>query len=163
MQGLTYRIIVVRDMDKSFKKNELNFKNPPNEFGEVPFFWWNGDDVTKEKLQWILDQLKSSHICGLQINYCHGNSGGLQWGLTMKSNPKPFSEEWWKILEWFIVECKKHNIAVSLSDYTLAAPGQGFFMDAVLEKHPEMVGQTLIKKEGKIKLQRSCKAIRCFV
>ena len=135
-------------------KGNFDFKNPPNEYGEVAFFWWQGDDITKEKLLWILNQLKDKHICGLQINYCHGNSGGLSFGLTMKSNPRPFSEEWWELLGWFISECKKYNIAVSLSDYTLASPGQGYFMDEVLKKHPEMLGQCLIMRDGKVVIEK---------
>lgn len=32
-------------------------------------------------------------------------------------------------------------MSISLSDYTLGAPGQGSYMDAVLDKHPEFIGQ----------------------
>ena len=39
------------------------FINPPPEYGEVSFFWWQGDPVTREKLTWILDQLEAHHIC----------------------------------------------------------------------------------------------------
>lgn len=127
-----------------------DFCTPPDEYGEVSFFWWHGDDITKEKLSWILEQLKEKHICGLQINYCHGDKGGQLYGLTMESNPKPFSEEWWELVGWFLGECRKYNMAVSLSDYTLGAPGQGFYVDEVLKKHPEYLGQRLVRKEGKI-------------
>ena len=83
---------------------EFNFANPAEKYGEVAFFWWQGDDVTKEKLKWILNQLKGSHICGLQINYCHGNRGGYLYGLTMESNPRPLSDEWWLLVKWFVEE-----------------------------------------------------------
>ena len=78
------------------------FDSLPDGYGEVAFFWWHGDDITREKLQWILNQLKGKHICGLQINYCHSDKGGLQYGLTMESNPRPFSDEWWELVGWFI-------------------------------------------------------------
>lgn len=130
------------------------FKKPPAEYGEVPFFWWHGDDITKEKLSWILEQLKDSHICGLQINYCHSDKGGCQWGLTMESNPHPFSEEWWELVGWFIKECKKYGISVSLSDYTLGAPGQESYADWVLAAHPEFIGQKLVWEDGEVKVEK---------
>lgn len=126
----------------------FDFKNPPAEYGEVSFFWWHGDDITKEKLLWILEQLKDKHICGLQINYCHGNKGGRMYGLTMESNPKPFSDAWWELVKWFVGECKKYGISVSLSDYTLGSPGQEYYVDWVLQKHPEMLGQRLRRDEN---------------
>ncbi|MBQ8716834.1 MAG: hypothetical protein IJY43_03175, partial [Clostridia bacterium] len=142
-------------MKRSDEMAKFDFQSPPHIYGEVAFFWWHGDDITREKLSWILDQLKDKHICGLQINYCHGNSGGRQWGLTMKSNPKPFSDAWWELVEWFVDECKQYGISVSLSDYTLAAPGQEYFMDWVLEKHPEMIGQRLVKNDaGEIVIEK---------
>ena len=101
------------------RKESFDFQNPSHEYGEVSFFWWHSDDITKEKLAWILEQLKDKHICGLQINYCHSNHGGRLWGLTMESNPKPFSEEWWELVQWFTKECKRYGMTVSLSDYTL--------------------------------------------
>lgn len=127
-----------------------DFCTPPNQYGEVSFFWWHGDDITKEKLSWILEQLKEKHICGLQINYCHGDKGGRLCGLTMESNPKPFSDAWWELVGWFIRECRKYGMSVSLSDYTLGSPGQGFYVDEVLKKHPEYLGQRIVKKDGEI-------------
>ncbi len=126
------------------------FEKPPEGYGEVAFFWWHGDKITKEKLDWILQQLKDSSVSGLQINYCHGDTGGLQWGLTLASDPKPLSTEWWELVGEFITECKKYGIAVSLSDYTLGAPGQGFYIDDVLDAHPEYTGQILEYKDGNI-------------
>ncbi len=124
------------------------FKNPPHEYGEVAFFWWHGDKITKEKLLWILGQLEDKHICGLQINYAHGDTGGRRHGLTLKSDPVPFSTAWWELIEWFVGECKKRGMTVSLSDYTLASPGQGFYTDWLVEKHPEMIGKRLLLNEN---------------
>lgn len=123
------------------------FKAPPKGYGEVSFFRWHGDTITKEKLSWILQQLTEHHIEGLQINYCHGDKGGLQYGLTMESDPKPLSDEWWGLVGRFMQECKQHGISISLSDYTRGAPGQGFFVDEVLSQHPEFKGQ-LLQRDG---------------
>lgn len=136
------------DMNQLLK----NFYSPPPGYGEVAFFWWHGDRITKEKLSWILDQLKDAHLSGLQINYCHGDAGGLQWGLTMHSDPEPFSEAWWELVGWFRRECEKYGIALSLSDYTLGAPGQGFFVDEVLKKNPRFSGQLVKYADGEVSI-----------
>ncbi len=44
------------------------FRNPPPGYGEVAFYWWVGDPLTKERLRWQLDQLTGRRIMGLQIN-----------------------------------------------------------------------------------------------
>ncbi len=122
-----------------------SFVNPPSEYGEVSFFWWQGDPVTREKLTWILDQLEAHHICGLQINYAHGDSGGRTYGLTMPSQPHPLSDEWWELVTWFEREASRRGMAISLSDYTLSTPGQQSYTDEVISEHPEFAGQLLIR------------------
>lgn len=32
-----------------------NFMNPPKGYGEVPFYWWMGDTLTREHLSMHLD------------------------------------------------------------------------------------------------------------
>ena len=112
------------------------FMNPPASYGEVAFFWWQGDAVTREKLTWILDQLEGHHFCGLQINYAHGDSGGRIYGLTMPSKPHPLSEEWWELVKWFEGEARRRGMSISLSDYTLSTPGQQSYTDELLREHP---------------------------
>lgn len=74
------------------------FVNPPPGYGEVAFYWWVGDPLTKERLAWQLDRLSDLGISGLQINYCHSDKGGQSWGLTYPSEPPLFSEDWWKLV-----------------------------------------------------------------
>ena len=53
------------------------FKNPPPGYGEVAFYWWLGDPLTKERLAWQIEQLaKVKGVMGLQINYAHSDRGG---------------------------------------------------------------------------------------
>ena len=129
---------------------KANFTSVPKGYGEVAFYWWVGDKLTQERLLWQLDQLMDHHISGLQINYCHSDEGGLLWGLTYPSDPPLFSEEWWSLLGWFIGECKKRDISVSLSDYTLGSAGQGWFVDEMLALHPHLLGQILVHESGEV-------------
>jgi hypothetical protein len=126
------------------------FQKPPPGFGTVPFFWWLGDPLTKERLGWIFDQMNGMGVSGYQINYAHSDKGGRSYGLTYPSEPPLFSEDWWKLTGWFMQEAKKQNAGVSLSDYTLGF-GQGWFVDELLRKHPEVMGQRLrMDKDGKV-------------
>ena len=123
------------------------FVQPPNGYGEVAFYWWLGDPLTRERITWQLDQLADAHISGLQVNYAHSDQGGLSWGLTYPSEPELFSEAWWELFGWFLGEAEKRGIAVSLSDYTLGGPGQGSFLDEVIAAYPQLRGSKLAFKQ----------------
>lgn len=137
--------------DRSLNMDPWNgFVSPPKGYGEVPFFWWQGDTITREKLTWQLDQMASRHVSSLQINYSHTDKGGFFWGLSSPSKPALFTEEWWTLFGWFMTEAKKRGMTVSLSDYTLGV-GQGFSIDAVMKEYPDMVADELIKEQKQVK------------
>lgn len=118
------------------------FMDPPKGYGEVPFYWWMGDTLTKEHLLNHLEILKDKGISSLQVNYAHSDKGGKSWGLTFKSKPEIFTEEWWNLFGWFMMEAQKRGMTVSLSDYTLGV-GQEKFVDDALKEHPEIMGYEL--------------------
>ena len=118
------------------------FQNPPSGYGEVAFYWWLGDPLTKERLAWQLEQLSGKGVMGLQINYAHSDRGGQSYGLTYPSDPPLFSDDWWELVTWFMQQAKQRGMAISLSDYTLGI-GQGWSVDEVLEEHPELAGSVL--------------------
>ncbi len=118
------------------------FARPPAGYGEVAFYWWLGDPLTRERLQWQIDQLAGKGVSGLQINYAHSDQGGRSWGLTYPSDPPLFSEPWWDLVQWFLRSAKKQGMAISLSDYTLGF-GQGWYVDEVLRENPDLNGAKL--------------------
>ena len=134
--------------DRSSKLDVLpGFKNPPKGYGEVSFYWWLADTLTHERITWQLEQLKDKGITGLQINYCHTDKGGATYGLTYPSQPALFSEKWWDLLKWFVKEAKKYDMSVSLSDYTLGAAGQGWYVDEMLKENPGINGTKLESRQ----------------
>jgi hypothetical protein len=134
--------------DRSPKMDVLpGFKTPPKGYGEVSFYWWLGDTLTQDRMLWQLDQLKDKGITGLQINYCHTDKGGATYGLTYPSQPALFSAKWWELFQWFLKEAKKRDMSVSLSDYTLGAAGQGWFVDEMLNENPNLHGTKLEAKQ----------------
>ena len=133
------------------------FINPPPGYGDVPFYWWQGDTLTKERLEWQLNALQNKGITSLQINYSHLDEGGLLWGLSNPSKPALFTPEWWDLVRWFAVEAGKRGMSISLSDYTLGI-GQGFSMDEAIAENPELNGSVLksllqtLTGKGRLKL-----------
>ena len=70
------------------------FKRPPEGYGEVAFYWWLGDTLTRRRIAWQIKQLSNKGVMGLQINYAHSDQGGASWGLTYPSDPPLFSSAW---------------------------------------------------------------------
>jgi hypothetical protein len=71
----------VGQADRSINLDVLpGFQKPPPGFGNVPFYWWLGDPLTKERLSWQLDQLETpiSPPSGLRRGYDR-QAGPPQW------------------------------------------------------------------------------------
>ena len=47
------------------------FANPPKGYGNVPFYWWNGDSLTIERLTEQLEVLSESALSGFSVSYIH--------------------------------------------------------------------------------------------
>ncbi len=135
---------------KSVTSDELRreFKSPPRGYGNVPFYWWNGDRLTKEKLRYELDILKESPLDGFAVSYVHThpkadrkeNAKGFgEFGRTEGGMPRVLSPEWMDIWKWFSGECAKEGLGVGLDDYTIAWTGNGFYPDQVRDL-PQMQG-----------------------
>jgi len=121
------------------------FVTPPTGYSEVPYWWWQGDPLTKERLTWQLDQLRSRGILGLQVNLCHAKGGGGGFGMTYPTDPPLFSAAWWELWKWVVAECSKRGMSIGLSDYTLAWPGNKQWVDEILAD-PDMQGKGLAHK-----------------
>ena len=118
-----------------------NFKNPPHGYGEVPFYWWTGgEELTKERLLWQLDQLSEASVLGLNISYNHthkvtdstANKGkDVLFGVSEPSNPEFMTDKWWDIWNWFSKELGKRNMGLGLDDYVVGHKGAGYWADQV--------------------------------
>ncbi|MBQ9945266.1 MAG: hypothetical protein IJO68_01930 [Clostridia bacterium] len=111
--------------------------SPDRRFGEVPFYWWNGDPLDKKRLTSQLEELSDKGIAGVQINYAHLNKGGedsLPYGGHGKSipgTPEQFSEEWWEFFSYAAKECERLGMSIGMGDYTIAWIGNGYFTDKI--------------------------------
>ncbi len=114
------------------------FLNPPEGYGNIPFYWWNGDTLNKERLSAQLDILASSATDGFAVSYIHtdpavdtvyNKEGHGLFGRTEPGSPEVFSEEWWEIWNWFSGQCKRRGLGAGLDDYTVGWVGNGYYPD----------------------------------
>lgn len=104
------------------------FANPPVGYGEVPFWWWTGDPLDKDRLLWQIEQLHAKGLSGMQVNYAHLSTEGCP---TYPAIPELFTKEWWNYWEFATKECRKRGMGIGLSCYTLDWPfgGKNLFLE----------------------------------
>ena len=140
--------------------NEYNeyitpLKNPSAKYGEVPFFWWNGEKLDRERLYKQLKALADNGVAGVQINYAHQYGGGETdaayggHGKTIPGDPYPFSDDWWELFGYAASVCEELGMGIGVGDYTIAWIGNGFFTDRV-SAAPGMHAQTLTCEHRRI-------------
>ncbi len=111
--------------------------SPDRRYGEVPFYWWNGAELDKNRLTEQLEALSEKGLAGVQINYAHLNGGGEDslpyggHGKSIKGEPEQFSEEWWDFFSHAAHECERLGMSIGMGDYTIAWIGNGYFTDKV--------------------------------
>ncbi len=122
------------------KSRELraSFSKPPKGYGNVPFFWFNGDSLSRERMSWELDILSQSATDGFAVSYIHRSpavdslehkDGYGLFGHTEPGEPPVFSEEWWSFWKWFSDACAQRSLAAGLDDYTMGWIGNGYYPD----------------------------------
>ncbi len=111
--------------------------SPDRRYGEVPFYWWNGSELNKERLTQQLTALAEKGLSGVQVNYCHINEGGEDnltyggFGRSLEGTPPQFSDEWWEFFAHAAKECERLGMSIGMGDYTIAWIGNGYFTDKV--------------------------------
>ena len=95
------------------------FKTPPPGYGEVPFWWWTGDDLDVERMIRQIRELHRKGISGVQVNYSHFDTPG--W-LTEQEQPNIFTDKWWDVYSKISEECARLNMGIGMSTYTIDWP-----------------------------------------
>jgi hypothetical protein len=67
------------------------FRNPPQGYGNVPFFWWNGDSLRMDRLVEELEILSSSATDGFAVSYIHTAPAVDSLGGRRKSASGPWT------------------------------------------------------------------------
>ncbi len=116
------------------------FREPPPGYGEVPFWWWTGDPLDRDRLLWQIEELHRKGIAGVQVNYAHEDTPG--WP-TYAAEPPIFSDAWWEIWKFVAAECGKRNMGIGLSGYTLDWPNGRSLVSRTIYSDPEISGREL--------------------
>ena len=116
------------------------FRDPPPGYGEVPFWWWTGDPLDRDRLLWQIEELHRKGIAGVQVNYAHEDTPG--WP-TYAAEPEIFSDRWWDIWKFVAGECGRRNMGIGLSGYTLDWPNGRSLISRTLYADPEIGGREL--------------------
>jgi hypothetical protein len=121
------------------------FVNPPPGYGEVPFWWWSGDDLDVDRMLGQVRELHKKGISGFQVNYSHFDTPG--WA-TDSGEPKLFTDAWWKVYSRISEECGKLGMGIGISTYTLDWPNgaKNLFYDLFYSK-PELHAIELVVGE----------------
>lgn len=119
------------------------FANPPAGYGNVPFFWLNGDSLNRERMSDILDTMAKSATSGFSASYIHRSpevdsidhkKGYALYGKTDPGKPDLFSDTWWEFWNWFSGACAERGLGLGLDDYTLGWYGNGYYPDEVFNR-----------------------------
>ena len=119
-----------------------NFMSPPKGYGNVPFYWWDGDSLKYERLMDQLSILSEASVDGLSVSYIHThpavdteiNSHGYgSFGRADAGIPGFYTDEWWSLWNKFSGECAKRNIGLGVDDYVVGWAKNGFYVDEVLQ------------------------------
>ncbi len=126
---------------ESAKNLKKNFKNPPKGYGNVPFYWWDGDSLVKERLADQLDILSDAAVDGFSVSYIHSNpaidvelnsKGYGNFGKADPGKPGVFTDGWWDTWNWFAGECADKGIGLGLDDYVVGWEKNGYYVDEIL-------------------------------
>lgn len=120
------------------------FQSPPQGFGEVPFWWWSGDPLDRERLAWQIRELHEKGVSGMQVNYAHKDSEG--WP-TFPNSPEIFTPEWWDFWAFAAAECGKYGMGLGLSTYTLDWTKSKNLFNRIVYDDPEFHAKTLHLRE----------------
>jgi hypothetical protein len=95
------------------------FQKPPPGYGQVPFWWWTGEDLDAGRLIGQLKELHRKGISGVQVNYSHHDTPG--W-MTEHDEPALFTDAWWNIYSQVSAAAAEMDMGIGLSTYTLDWP-----------------------------------------
>ncbi len=121
---------------------EKNFATLDPHYGGVPLWWWDGEDLDKERMTWQLEELKSKgvpSVCFIQ-KFPAGPPKGPQVSY--------FSEGWWDYMVHTAKECQRLGMELWVHDETYhhSQPYKRYWqnvMEAELDERPELQGYVL--------------------
>ncbi len=109
------------------------FVNPPQGYGEVPFWWWTGDPLDEKRLEWQIEKLHENGVSGMQVNYAHRDT--TNWP-TFPNSPEIFTDESRRFFAHASQVAARYNMGLGLSTYTLDWPKSDNLFNRIIYNDP---------------------------
>ena len=123
------------------------FRTPPSGYGEVPFWWWTGEDLDVNRMTGQIRELYKKGISGVQVNYSHLDTPG--W-LSDQDQPNIFTDKWWEVYAKISEECARLNMGIGMSTYTIDWPqGAPNLFYQLFYRKPELNAHEIRQGAGK--------------
>jgi hypothetical protein len=88
-----------------------DFVDPAPEYGPVPLWWWDGEELDHERMTQQLEELAGNGVPGVCFisKLPNGPAG---------NTPQYFTEEWWAAMEHVVGECERLGMERWVHDET---------------------------------------------
>ena len=121
------------------------FDEPSRDFSPTPLWWWSGEEVTAERMEWQLRRFAAGGIYNLVlINLA---PAGPQFGAET-DDPQWFSEVWWQRVER---ACElAQELGMRLWFYDQIGFSGANLQGRVTREHPWAAGSTVVRRAGEL-------------
>ncbi|MFC7619560.1 hypothetical protein [Microlunatus sp. GCM10028923] len=120
------------------------FTDPDRSFAPIPLWWWSGDQVTDERIDWQLDQFAAGGVQHLVIINL-APRGPIVGGYA--DDPAWFSEAWWDRFEHTCESAASRGMKLWFYDQ-LGFPGSGNNIRGSLAlDNPWIAGRKLVRTD----------------
>ncbi|MFQ6040276.1 MAG: glycosyl hydrolase [Candidatus Poribacteria bacterium] len=129
------------------------FVNPPNEFTQIPWWFWN-DEITEDGIREQLADFRQQGVYGFTIHARMGLARSIPY----------LGERWFELVRFVVEEAARHGMVVHLYDEGMYPSGSAH--GQVVQGHPEFLARGLEMRrvepseELKLNMQEKCIAIR---
>lgn len=119
------------------------FDEPSRDFSPTPLWWWSGEEVTAERMEWQMRRFAAGGIYNLVlINLA---PAGPQFGAET-DDPQWFSDVWWQRVER---ACElAQELGMRLWFYDQIGFSGANLQGRVTREHPWAAGSTLVSRSG---------------
>ena len=128
------------------------FVNPPNEFTQIPWWFWN-DKITEDGIREQLADFRQQGVYGFTIHARMGLACSIPY----------LGERWFELVRFAVEEAARHGMVVHLYDEGMYPSGSAH--GEVVAGHPEFLARGLemrrieLAEELKLNVQEKCIAI----
>lgn len=112
--------------ESNIEKLRAQFNQPDHtKWGMVPFWWWEGETITEERIIWQMETLAGKGVKNLTvIQRAPGHC-----------DPAVFTAKWWEMLNFALKEARRLDMRLWLSDHL--GYGETGFMEKLISSLPD--------------------------